>query len=186
MGSRVTDPNYYNNLRIDLSRVNYRTSIADLFALDIDRLCKFALDSFEHDLIAAPEQRRGFVKRDTLVLRQCIVCTMNSCFYSQLHIRMYVKRARFQLSTVTMPPRWHTTLIIFQLLTLFKVHNLIAQEESVRNIEIAKDSKRIAWANKRDSSSMRSIVVLTMVFLPGTFMSVRSSVVIPLAKNFLC
>lgn len=39
------------------------------------------------------------------------------------------------------------------------------------NIEIAKASKTIAQHSKRDSSSMKAIAVVTMLFLPGTFVA---------------
>ncbi|KAH6720635.1 hypothetical protein BKA61DRAFT_652037 [Leptodontidium sp. MPI-SDFR-AT-0119] len=51
------------------------------------------------------------------------------------------------------------------------VYNFIAQRDIQQNIEIAKDSKSIAVASKRDSSAMKSISLLTMVVLPGTFIS---------------
>lgn len=41
------------------------------------------------------------------------------------------------------------------------------------NIGIARDSKELAEASKRDSSSMKIIAVLTTLFLPGTFIAVR-------------
>jgi len=53
-----------------------------------------------------------------------------------------------------------------------QVHNLIAQEDSLRNIEVAKDSKIIAGASKRDSGVMKMLAVLGTLFLPGTFISV--------------
>jgi hypothetical protein len=40
------------------------------------------------------------------------------------------------------------------------------------NIGLAKDSKEIAAASKRDSSAMKIVAVLTTAFLPGTFMAV--------------
>ena len=41
------------------------------------------------------------------------------------------------------------------------------------SVEVAKDSKSIAAASKRDSSAMKSIALLTMLFLPATFVSVQ-------------
>ena len=43
------------------------------------------------------------------------------------------------------------------------------------NVEVAKDSKSIAAAAKRDSSAMKSIALLTMLFLPATFVSVSET-----------
>ncbi|KAK0658358.1 hypothetical protein DIS24_g4751 [Lasiodiplodia hormozganensis] len=39
------------------------------------------------------------------------------------------------------------------------------------NHQMARDSARLASAAKRDSSSMKTIAILTTVFLPGTFVS---------------
>ena len=48
----------------------------------------------------------------------------------------------------------------------------MAQRDNKLNIEIARDSKSIAVEGKRDSSAMKTIAVLTIVFLPGTFIAV--------------
>jgi hypothetical protein len=47
-----------------------------------------------------------------------------------------------------------------------------SKRDSELNIEIARDSKELAAASKRDSAAMKIIAVLTTVFLPGTFISV--------------
>ncbi|KAK4460342.1 hypothetical protein QBC42DRAFT_229727 [Cladorrhinum samala] len=49
--------------------------------------------------------------------------------------------------------------------------NLISQQDSSVNIGLAADSKELAAASKRDSSSMKIIAILTTLFLPGTFIS---------------
>ncbi|KAK4444806.1 hypothetical protein QBC34DRAFT_429546 [Podospora aff. communis PSN243] len=49
--------------------------------------------------------------------------------------------------------------------------NLITQTDSNLNIEIARDSKELAEASKRDSTAMKIIAILTTVFLPGTFLA---------------
>ncbi|KAI9800880.1 MAG: hypothetical protein M1825_003663 [Sarcosagium campestre] len=51
------------------------------------------------------------------------------------------------------------------------VLNLMTQRDTRMNIEVARDSKAIAAASRRDSSAMKSIAVVTIVFLPGTFVS---------------
>jgi len=38
---------------------------------------------------------------------------------------------------------------------------------------LAADSRELAAAAKRDSSALKAIAVLTMLFLPGTFIAVR-------------
>jgi hypothetical protein len=50
--------------------------------------------------------------------------------------------------------------------------NLITQEDTRVNISLAKDSREIAAASKRDSSAMKIIAMLTTLFLPGTFIAV--------------
>jgi hypothetical protein len=44
-------------------------------------------------------------------------------------------------------------------------------------MEIAKDSKELAEASKRDSAAMKIIAVLTTIFLPATFLAVSSCLV---------
>lgn len=50
--------------------------------------------------------------------------------------------------------------------------NLIAQQDQLLNLQVARDSRIIALESKKDSSSMKTIAVMTMVFLPGTFIAV--------------
>ena len=53
------------------------------------------------------------------------------------------------------------------------VANLIAQQDVTLSIGIARDSRELAAASRRDSSDMRIIALLGTVFLPGTFTAVR-------------
>jgi len=56
---------------------------------------------------------------------------------------------------------------------LMGVLNVLGHDDSLINIELAKDQKRIAEETKRDSTSMTAIAIVTMFFLPGTFTAVR-------------
>jgi hypothetical protein len=56
------------------------------------------------------------------------------------------------------------------------IFNLIAQEDQNTSIGIARDSHILAAESKRDSTSMKTIAVVTMTFLPGTFVAVSSGV----------
>ena len=47
--------------------------------------------------------------------------------------------------------------------------NIIYQNDTLSTLEIARDSKTLALATQRDSTSMKTLAVVTMVFLPGTF-----------------
>ncbi|KAF2812177.1 uncharacterized protein BDZ99DRAFT_347708, partial [Mytilinidion resinicola] len=51
------------------------------------------------------------------------------------------------------------------------IFNLIAQQDQNTSIGIARDSRMIAAESKRDSTSMKTIAVVTMTFLPGTFIA---------------
>ena len=53
-----------------------------------------------------------------------------------------------------------------------KVYNYMAQKGNMITIALAADSKEIAMATKKDSSAMKAIALLTMIFLPGTFVAV--------------
>lgn len=55
---------------------------------------------------------------------------------------------------------------------IFQLYSMISQRDSNINISIAKDSKKIAAATKRDSLAMKTIAILTLIFLPGTFVAV--------------
>lgn len=66
--------------------------------------------------------------------------------------------------------------------TILKVWSLIAQRDSqisqkanIINQEIAASSRVIAKASWHDSSAMKALAVLTMVFLPGTTLAVNRS-----------
>lgn len=55
---------------------------------------------------------------------------------------------------------------------LAKQDNQINQHIAVQSLNLAESSRHIATAAKRDSSTMKAIAALTMVFLPGTYISV--------------
>lgn len=50
---------------------------------------------------------------------------------------------------------------------------MISQRDSKVNISVAEDSKKIAAAAKRDSLAMKTVSMLTLIYLPGTFVAVR-------------
>jgi len=52
------------------------------------------------------------------------------------------------------------------------IFNLIAQQDQITSIGIARDSKALAEEGKRDSTSMKAIAIVTMTYLPGTFAAV--------------
>ncbi|KAI9838488.1 MAG: hypothetical protein M1838_004562 [Thelocarpon superellum] len=56
-------------------------------------------------------------------------------------------------------------------IALQAVSNLMMQKDNAINIEVAKDSKSIASASKRDGTAMKTIAIVTILFLPGTYIS---------------
>jgi hypothetical protein len=56
---------------------------------------------------------------------------------------------------------------------LAKQDNELSQQLATQSLGLSESSREIAAASKRDSSAMKAIAVLTMVFLPGTYVSVR-------------
>ena len=57
------------------------------------------------------------------------------------------------------------------LLNQRQVFNLVNQHDSQVNATIATESANIAREARSDSSSMKTIAALTMVFLPGTYIA---------------
>ncbi|KAL4767249.1 hypothetical protein BDW60DRAFT_200444 [Aspergillus nidulans var. acristatus] len=53
------------------------------------------------------------------------------------------------------------------------VYNYTAQRDARLQNFMANQASQVAQASRRDSSAMKGIAVLTMLFLPGTFMAVR-------------
>ena len=51
------------------------------------------------------------------------------------------------------------------------LNNIIMREDVKMNLEIAESSRTFAIESKRDSSSMMTLAVVTMAFLPGTFVA---------------
>ena len=52
--------------------------------------------------------------------------------------------------------------------------SIASQMDNRNNLNIANLTSKIAIETKRDSSSMITIAAVTMVFLPGTFISVSN------------
>lgn len=80
----------------------------------------------------------------------------------------------FLLSRNRIWKRWvanYTTRTTIRIDLFFNIAN---QNDNRINIDIASTSKRIAEEAKRDSSSMITIAAMTMLFLPGTFVSVST------------
>lgn len=60
-----------------------------------------------------------------------------------------------------------------------QVYNLVAQRDNKDNLKMAKISTDIAAVTKNDSFAMRTIAVMSIAFLPGTFVAVSDGVAHP-------
>ncbi|KAL9622121.1 MAG: hypothetical protein Q9160_003464 [Pyrenula sp. 1 TL-2023] len=83
-------------------------------------------------------------------LRACLDVIMQRAKMQRIDADFYAQRAKCQLTAL---------------------FHLIAQNDNVVGHEIASDSRLLALAAQRDSLSVKSLAVVTMVFLPGTFVS---------------
>ncbi|KAI9870322.1 MAG: hypothetical protein M1830_004380 [Pleopsidium flavum] len=99
---------------------------------------------------AVPTDRKEGLRESQYVLDDSIENLINLCKSLLLRVVYNQKRATTQLAVV---------------------YNFMQQKDNLTNIGVAADSRSIAQASKRDSSAMKTIAVLTMVFLPGTFIS---------------
>ena len=84
------------------------------------------------------------------------------------------------LAQTVCPPTWRGNVFGANSSDYFQqTYCLIAQKESRQNLIIARassriadDSRKVAIWTRRDSTDMRIITVITMLFLPGTFVAV--------------
>ncbi|MCJ1371249.1 hypothetical protein MMC20_002464 [Loxospora ochrophaea] len=94
-----------------------------------------------------PQERKETYLRDDFVLREKMDNHLSLCKSLLQRVVYNQRRATTQLAVA---------------------YNFAQQKDNMTNLEVAADSRSIAQASKHDSSAMRSIAVLTMVFLPGT------------------
>ncbi|PPQ78924.1 hypothetical protein CVT25_002400 [Psilocybe cyanescens] len=83
----------------------------------------------------------------------------------------------FMLSKTARLMRWVTN---YNERTGIRIHlffNISAQTDSKINLDIARLTSKIAVSTQRDSSSMITMAAVTMLFLPGTFVSALFSMV---------
>ena len=52
---------------------------------------------------------------------------------------------------------------------------MLAQHDSETSVSIAKESKSIAAETREDSTSMKTVAGMTLIFLPATFAAVCDS-----------
>ncbi|ESZ98006.1 hypothetical protein SBOR_1619 [Sclerotinia borealis F-4128] len=78
-----------------------------------------------------------------------------------------LQRLDIQRSAVRSP----ISLIPAKLTKKNQLYNIIAQKESKLNFQMAKEQRQLAHAAKRDSSTMKTISLLSAIFFPGVYLA---------------
>lgn len=109
--------------------------------------------------------------------RQHLAYCMNDSRFRQNQTQSLRMRVQSQLDVVSFSladtcysihPRNHST-------DYNQMYSLISQRDSRLNLSIAEDSKRLAEAVQQDSRTMKTIALMTLIFLPGTLLAVSPS-----------
>lgn len=158
------DSSLFRTLSVDLAHLSYNISMVNLFNSSVQTLCDKALLQYLDELEDLQEET---VCASTKELRQRIEIVQSICANNTLRFTAYERRLELQMGVVS------DIGMLVDTSNSSQVHNLIAQEDNVRNIELARDSKVIATASKRDSSIMKVLAVLGTLFLPASFIAVR-------------
>jgi len=124
-----------------------------------NQLCWQAL--LDHAKHMAEELREGRSLRDS-EMDKAVASFMHS------HASRLAQNAQAMLNDAA---SWQQkSLILVQ-----GIFNLIAQQDQNTSIGIARDSRLLTAESKRDSTSMTVIAIVTMTYLPGTFVAVCQS-----------
>ncbi|KAI9729750.1 MAG: hypothetical protein M1834_006701 [Cirrosporium novae-zelandiae] len=111
---------------------------------------QFMLSTSVSDQADLPEMRKTRFHTGSERITECCKFLENVTETQMLHVTYLQERAKIQLSAL---------------------FHLIAQRDQNQSIQLARDSRTLAEATKRDSQAMKTIAIVTMVFLPGTFMA---------------
>jgi ABC-type transporter Mla subunit MlaD len=110
---------------------------------------------------------RNLAKMQEALTRLDNACSTTSSVPST-HRQQLVDTLQYLYSSMDKQKMWLHNYRDRKDIAMSLVFNLVTQQDAANNIGVAKGMKR-------DSSSMNGIALLTMIFLPGTFTSVRSS-----------
>lgn len=129
--------------------------------------------SIQHFELNAPSPRRNYIATTAAVLDERLSFLHHSGTATLQSLQFMQQRTHAQINAVGSSSK-QSYNSKSQLMGRKQVYNYIAQTDNHLNQELAADSREIAAASKRDSSAMKALAVLTMFFLPGTFISVCS------------
>jgi hypothetical protein len=161
----------YERLTRDLNACKTSLIFMDsitIFEKEIGTFCKEMLETLE--LLRHEQGLDTLPTGERVAATQQLDYHLNQSQLRRIQACSLERRVQTQISVVrrrtTNPPH------IIYVSNILQLYSLISQRDSKINILVAEDSKKIALAAKRDSTAMKTISVLTMVFLPGTFVAV--------------
>ena len=140
--------------------------LPSLNACLLDPICD-AIHDLEQFMVAAsdPSFARALISPIGREFKTRINMMRQDIGLLRAHAELYKTRFETHKSTLHIMFAHHDNSINMKIA-------LESKKNADANLKLAKQSAVIANATKRDSSSMKSIALLTMVFLPGTFMAV--------------
>lgn len=131
------------------------------------------------DLLEELRERTGNEKFHTAQakdeFRQHLAYCMNSSRFRQNQIQALKMRVQSQINLVSSYSSRNMLYLFRKLFNYDQMYSLISQRDSRINIMIAEDSKRVAEAVQQDSRTMKTIALMTLIFLPGTLIAVSPS-----------
>ena len=130
----------------------YHRLMEDLIIL-VDSLSE-ANDFLSRKRMSASEQRAKQIENTSEMVAERLRFVRNKTQLMLPAIRLYKERALAQISAT---------------------YNVIAEQDKEFMRQLGVDTRETTVATMKDSSAMKSISVVTMVFLPGTFLAVRNS-----------
>ncbi|KUJ07802.1 uncharacterized protein LY89DRAFT_789480 [Mollisia scopiformis] len=140
-----------DRLTLDFDDIILKLHLCNKNLVDLERRWRF--ESHLADTI------RDFIKVTLLSRNWEIITTNSEKLKNDLAMQSRLDASEYDLNVL---PRRITN----QFTTIF---NLIAQRDTKATIELATSSQKLAEAALRDSSSMKTIAAMTLIFLPGTF-----------------
>lgn len=111
------------------------------------------------------------LEESTTLVDELITCHINAAQNLALRAEYEEKRTQTQLAVVS-SSCIQAFISIYDLTSCYQVYQFMTQKEAIITSKIAYTSATIASESKKDSSAMKAIAVLTMFFLPGTFLAV--------------
>ncbi|PNY25415.1 Uncharacterized protein TCAP_04660 [Tolypocladium capitatum] len=89
---------------------------------------------------------------------------LDGCGLLRTHVDLLKERQKNQL----LDTEYILKRVQVQIDALFSI---ITQQDSLHNLKLSQSTHEIAYSSYRDSSSMKTLAVVTMFFLPGSFIS---------------